>query len=64
MTTEVKPMRCVSCGADTFRLLTANETVRIVAECVGCQSVSHIGPAPARLRIEWEDDSEGRAGVF
>jgi hypothetical protein len=64
MMAEAKPMRCVSCGADSFRLLTADETVSIVAECVGCQSVSHIGPAPARLYIEWEDDSDGRVGVF
>jgi len=64
MTAETKPMRCVSCGADAFRLLTADETVRIVVECAGCLSVSYIGVAPARLCIEWEDESEGRLGVF
>jgi hypothetical protein len=64
MTNEARPMRCASCGADAFRLLTADETVSIVAECVACQSVSYIGAAPARLRIEWEDDAEGKVGVF
>lgn len=63
MTTNGKGMRCGSCGADLFRLSTADETASIAIECIRCHSISYLKPAAA-LQIEWDDDVHDRIGVF
>ncbi|MFL9886805.1 hypothetical protein PQR66_27450 [Paraburkholderia agricolaris] len=64
MITDAKLMRCGGCGADVFKLFTADRQARIAADCQGCKSVSYIEPVPARLGIAWDDDSLGRLTVF
>ncbi|MFC0403176.1 hypothetical protein [Paraburkholderia rhizosphaerae] len=64
MMTGAKQMRCGGCGVDTFRLFTAERTTRIAVECMGCRSVSYIEPAPATLKIEWDDNADGKLTVF
>jgi len=55
-------MGCGGCGADIFKVYTADETLRIVVECQGCKSTSFIEPQPARLQIEW-GEGDGRIAV-
>ena len=50
---DQKRMGCGGCGADTFKVYTADPTQRIVLECQGCNSTSFIEPQPAKLQIEW-----------
>lgn len=64
MMTDAKQMRCGGCGADAFKLFTADREARIAVECQGCKSVSYIEPAPAKLAIGWDDDALGRLTVF
>ncbi len=64
MMIDAKLMRCGGCGADTFRLFTADRAARIAVECQGCKSASYIEPEPAKLQIEWDDDAQGRITVF
>ncbi|MFM0046084.1 hypothetical protein [Paraburkholderia sediminicola] len=64
MMVDAKQMRCGGCGADGFKLFTADREARIAAECQGCKSISYIEPAPAKLRIEWDDDAQGCITIF
>lgn len=64
MITGLKQMRCGNCGHDTFKLFTSDEAVRIGVECQGCQEVSWIQPEPARLTIEFGENSDGRLTVY
>lgn len=60
---DQKQMRCGGCGGETFKVYTADPTLRIVVECQGCKSTSLIEPQPARLQIEW-GDGDGRIVAF
>jgi hypothetical protein len=60
---DQKSMGCGGCGADTFKVYTADKTHRIVQECQGCKSTSFIEPQPAKLQIEW-GDGDGRITVM
>ena len=52
---DLKRMGCGGCGGRIFTVFTADATARIIVQCQGCNSTSHIEPAPSSLRIEWGD---------
>lgn len=64
MIENLKRMRCGGCGGEMFRLFTADREVRIVAECQKCKATSYIQIEPARLEIEFGEDSDGRITVW
>jgi hypothetical protein len=39
---DQQQMRCGGCGGETFKVYTADSTLRIVTECQGCMSTSLI----------------------
>ncbi|KDR37980.1 hypothetical protein [Caballeronia glathei] len=63
MLTDQKQMRCGGCGGETFKVFTADRSVRLVVQCQGCMSTSFIEPQPAKLQIEW-GEGDGRITVF
>lgn len=64
MITGLKQMRCGNCGHEVFKLFTDGETRRIGVECQGCKDISWIQPVPAKLAIEFGENSDGRIAVF
>ena len=60
---DQKQMGCGGCGGETFKVYTADSTLRIVTECQRCMSTSLIEPQLAKLKIEW-GDGDGRIVVF
>ncbi|MFL9876473.1 hypothetical protein [Paraburkholderia megapolitana] len=64
MIENLKRTRCGGCGGDMFRLFTAEAETRIVVECEKCKATSYIQPEPARLEIEFGEDSDGCITVW
>lgn len=66
---NVQPMACGGCGGGLFHMFNLpnrlnNARVTLLAECVGCKSVSSISPTVPELHIGWTEGSNGLLTVM
>ena len=52
-------MNCGNCGGDSFKIYQEGKLKHIHVECENCKSTSIITITPAKLRIDWGENSDG-----
>lgn len=61
MQTNVQAMACGNCGSGIFRIFQQSQAYgfRLIVECQKCKSTSIVDTMPAKLTIEFGDNSDG-----
>lgn len=60
--TDAKQMRCGNCGEPEHYIYSKDDY--LIAVCIKCDSKSFVTVSVPKIKIEWEDSSDGILCVF